>query len=90
MVCPSNNVSYLFECLPADFVSVHQLCQTEQCTDKYREECDFEGEEETTQGETREGVEQWRRERGVWRLTYHPAVRQFLALSFNLAHKQTT
>lgn len=80
-----------FECY---FVWMYllNLCQIEQCTDKYREECDLEGEEATTQGETREGVvDQWRRKRvgGGWRLTYHPAARQFLAPSFGSAHKQT-
>lgn len=89
MVCLSNNVFKLF-CLDTHLaavylltlISVCQLCQIEQCTDTWREECDVKGRKRPHKGSPQEGVERWRKAGGgvgggeVWD-------------SFCSAHKQT-
>ncbi len=98
MICRSNIVSilvWLLFCLDARLAAVYLLTSHQSALPDRAVYGQVKGgmwcewEEETTQGETPGGRGVTEGRRGRWRLTCHPAVRQFLALGFNSANKQT-
>lgn len=78
-ICLQSSAFCLDVCLLLSYLlTLRQLCETEQFTDKQMKEC--EGEEETTQRETLGGRGLTERGRG-WRLTCHPTEQPLLALT---------